>query len=242
MSHSPPRRIATKTSSRLRIKIKTCENKAFYVSTKQTNTIHELQTMIQNKKGIPLHDHDLIFSGRLLEDARTLEYYNIKKNSTIHIKPKDAGVDESPVKKAQPPRLPSAVVSASEKQTSSKSTKAALPTAKTPHKDATASATNTCPYKRVYKATKKTIASEVPKPTAAALPKSAAAALPKGAAASSQELCAHKRVDKATSWRRMTLRRAKFNYKYKRRKKQKPRLNQHDVAAYTQLLKGTKVL
>ena len=232
MSHSPPRRIATKTSSRLRIKIKTCENKAFYVSTKQTNTIHELQTMIQNKKGIPLHDHDLIFSGRLLEDARTLEYYNIKKNSTIHIKPKDAGVDESPVKKAQPPRLPSAVVSASEKQTSSKSTKAALPTAKTPHKDATASATNACPYKRVYKATKKTTASQAPK----------SAALPKGTAVSSPELCANKREDKATSWRRMTLRRAKFNYKYKRRKKQKPRLNQHDVAAYTQLLKGTKVL
>ena len=43
----------------------------------------------------------------------------------------------------------------------------------------------------------------------------------------------------ADKWLRMTLLRAKFNYKYKRIKK--PRLNAHDQAAYKHLLQGTPV-
>ena len=39
---------------------------------------------------------------------------------------------------------------------------------------------------------------------------------------------------------RVTLRRAKFNFKYRRQKKQKPRLKADDIAAYEHLLQGTR--
>ena len=48
-------------------------------------TIEELKTMIQDKMGIPCDEQRVIYAGKQLEDDRTLSYYNIYKESNIHV-------------------------------------------------------------------------------------------------------------------------------------------------------------
>jgi len=58
--------------------------------------VDEFRSILAPKSGVQRHRQRLVFSGRLLQDGRTLEAYGIERNSTIHLLAgKPGGGDES---------------------------------------------------------------------------------------------------------------------------------------------------
>ncbi|XP_074275290.1 uncharacterized protein LOC141599230 [Silene latifolia] len=69
----------------MQIFLKTLSGKTTVIRVKPSETIDSLKSKIQVKEGIPSRRQLLFFSGKSLEDSRTLAHYNITKESTIHI-------------------------------------------------------------------------------------------------------------------------------------------------------------
>ena len=69
----------------MQIFVKSLTGRTFSLDLQPSDTIEYVKDLIQESEGVPPEQQRLIFGGTQLEDNKTLAYYNIQKDCTLHL-------------------------------------------------------------------------------------------------------------------------------------------------------------